>query len=60
MNLRLSLRLIIYSLLLLTFCLGLPTLHYTVALLVAVLIRHKDNPRALFQPVNSVTLWERR
>jgi hypothetical protein len=57
MNPRLSLRLIIYSLLLLTFCLGLPQIHYVVAFTVAVLIRHKNNPDALFQPVNSVTLW---
>ncbi len=59
MNLRFSLRLIIYSLLLLTFCLGLPQIHYTVAFIVAVLIRHKDNPQALFEPVNSVVLWQR-
>jgi hypothetical protein len=59
MNPRFSLRLIIYSLILLTFCLGLPQIHYTVAFAVAVLIRHKDNPQALFQPVNSVTLWGR-
>ncbi len=59
MNPRLSLRLIIYSLLLLTFCLGVPQIHYTVAFIVAVLIRHKDNPQALFQPVNSTALWQR-
>jgi hypothetical protein len=57
MNSRTSLRLIIYSLLLLTFCLGLPQLHYVTAFMIAVLIRHKDKPEALFQPVNSVTLW---
>jgi hypothetical protein len=56
---RLSLRLIIYSLLLLTFCLGLPQIHYTVAFIIAVIVRHKDNPQALFEPVNSVTLWGR-
>jgi hypothetical protein len=51
MNARLSLRLIIYSLLLLTFCLGVPTLHYSVALMIAILIKHKDNPQALFEPI---------
>jgi hypothetical protein len=63
MNARLSLRLIIYSLILLTFCLGVPTLHYSVALMIAVLIRHKDSPQALFQPVNSTAItlpWRSR
>jgi hypothetical protein len=59
MNPRTSLRLIIYSLLLLTFYLGWPQIHYLVAFTIAVLIRHKDHPEALFQPVNSVTLWQR-
>jgi ABC-type transport system involved in cytochrome c biogenesis permease component len=51
MNARTSIRLIIYSLLLLTFCLGVPTLHYSVAIMVAVLVKHKDNPQALFEPI---------
>lgn len=62
MNVRISFRLIIYSLLVLTFCLGLPQLHYSVAIMIAVLIRHKDNPQALFQPVNSTAItlpWRR-
>jgi hypothetical protein len=53
MNVHITFRLIIYSLILLTFYLGLPQLHYSVAVMIAVLIRHKDNPQALFQPVNS-------
>jgi hypothetical protein len=53
MNTKVTFRLIIYSLLVFTFCLGLPQLHYSVAIMIAVLIRHKDNPQALFQPVNS-------
>jgi hypothetical protein len=53
MNSRLTLRLVIYSLLVTTFCLGLPQIHYTVAAMIAVLIRHKDNPAALFTPINS-------
>ncbi len=36
--------LIIVGLLLLTFCLGLPQLHYTAALMIAAIMRHKDNP----------------
>jgi hypothetical protein len=62
MNTRTSLRLIIYSLLLLTFCLGVPTIHYSVAIMIAVLIRHKDDPQALFQPINSTAItlpWQR-
>lgn len=51
MNVRISLRLIIYGLLLLTFCLGIPTIHYSVAAMIAILIRHKDNPQALFEPI---------
>jgi hypothetical protein len=34
----------IFSLLLLTFCLGLPQFHYTVALMIALILRHKDVP----------------
>ena len=56
MNTRTSLRLIIYSLLLVTFCLGVPTIHYSVAIMIAVLIRHKDDPQALFQPINSTAI----
>jgi hypothetical protein len=62
MNARISLRLIIYSLLLITFCVGVPTIHYSVALMIAILIKHKDNPQALFQPVNSTAIslpWQK-
>lgn len=34
----------ILGLLLLTFCLGLPQFHYTVALMIALILRHKDVP----------------
>lgn len=34
----------IFSLLLLTFCLGLPQFHYTVALMIALILRYKDEP----------------
>lgn len=42
--------LVIFGLLLLTFCLGLPQFHYTVALMIAVILRYKDEPlgRPLF------------
>ncbi len=36
--------LVIASLLLLAFCLGLPQFHYTVALMIAAILRHKDEP----------------
>jgi len=35
---------VIIGLLVLTFCLGLPQFHYTVALMIAVILRHKDKP----------------
>ncbi len=42
--------LVIFGLLLLTFCLGLPQFHYTVAVMIAVILRYKDEPlgRPLF------------
>ncbi|CAN5905646.1 hypothetical protein BH24DEI2_BH24DEI2_18150 [soil metagenome] len=53
---RLILRGVIYLLLLITFFLGLPTFHYTVALMVALLLRHRNNPAALFTPIDSYPL----
>jgi len=50
---RLLLRLLIYSLILFTFALGTPSFHYFTALMIALIIRHKDNPNALFEPVTS-------
>ncbi len=47
------LRLFIYGLLLLTFCLGLPSFHYATALMIALMLRHKDDPSALFKPIQS-------
>lgn len=35
---------VICGLLVLTFCLGLPQFHYTVALMIAVILRYKDKP----------------
>lgn len=46
----------IYLLLLVTFFLGWPVFHYTVALMIALLIRHKDEPAALFAPVEGYSL----
>ena len=48
---RQVLRGVIYLLLLVTFFLGWPSFHYTVALMIAVIIRYKDEPAALFAPV---------
>ncbi|MGL4610473.1 MAG: hypothetical protein ACRCYY_12475 [Trueperaceae bacterium] len=62
-TIRFLFRLIIYSLLLLTFCSGLPQLHYSVAIMIVLLIRHKDNPQALLRPVDSVKItlpWQKR
>ena len=36
--------LVIAALLIFAFCLGLPQFHYTVALMIAVIVRHKDAP----------------
>jgi hypothetical protein len=48
-------RLAIYGLLLLTFCLGLPSFHYATALIIALLIRHRHDPGALLRPVGSIS-----
>ncbi len=53
---RQVLRGVIYLLLLVTFFLGWPSFHYTVALMIAVLIRHKDEPAALFAPIEGYPL----
>lgn len=44
--------LVIFGLLLVTFCLGLPQFHYTVAVMIAVILRHEDKPlnEPLFRP----------
>ena len=53
---RFLLRLVIYLLLLTTFCLGWPSFHYAVALMVAILIRHRNDPAALFRPIEAYPL----
>lgn len=53
---RIGLRLTIYALLIVTFFLGLPHIHYAAALVIAILIRHKDEPRGILGPVNSTEL----
>lgn len=50
---RLLLRLLIYGLIVFTLALGTPSFHYVTALMIALIIRHKDNPNALFSPVSS-------
>lgn len=35
---------VIVGVVLLTFCLGLPQFHYTAALMIAVILRYKDEP----------------
>ncbi len=51
MSARLTLRVTIYLLLLLTFCLGLPAFHYSVALMIALLLKFKDHPEGLLTPI---------
>lgn len=43
---------VIFGLLLTTFCLGLPQFHYTVAFMIALILRYKDEPynEPLFKP----------
>ena len=48
---RLTLRVTIYLLLLLTFCLGLPQFHYSVAIMIAILLKFKDRPEGLLTPL---------
>ena len=50
---RASLRLVIYGLICFSFFTGVPQIHYCVALMVALIIRHKDEPGGLFSPVQS-------
>jgi hypothetical protein len=50
------LRLCVYALVIFAFYLGLPQFHYGVALMIAVLIKCKDNPAKLFAPVESLEL----
>jgi hypothetical protein len=53
---NLSLRLFVYALIIFAFYLGLPQFHYGIALMIAVLIKCKDNPAKLFAPVESLEL----
>lgn len=53
---RLVLRGIIYLLLLTTFFLGLSSFHYTVALMIALILRHKAGATPLFAPIDSYRL----
>jgi hypothetical protein len=51
MSTRFTLRATIYLLLLLTFCLGVPQIHYSVAVMIAVIIKFKDSPEGLFTAI---------
>jgi hypothetical protein len=53
---NLNLRLFVYALIIFAFYLGLPQFHYGIALMIAVLIKCKDNPGKLFAPVESLEL----
>jgi hypothetical protein len=53
---NLSLRLFVYALVVFAFYLGLPQFHYGVALMIALIIKCKDNPARLFAPVESFEL----
>ncbi len=49
---RCYLRLGIYLIIVFTFFLGLPQFHYSAALMIAIMMRHKDNPVDLFKPID--------
>jgi hypothetical protein len=51
-----TLRLFIYTLLLIAFFSGIPQLHYVTALMIALIIRHKDVPGGLLAPVSSTPI----
>jgi hypothetical protein len=53
---KIVLRLVVYALVIFAFYLGLPQFHYGVALMIAVLVKCKDNPARLFSPVESLEL----
>jgi hypothetical protein len=53
---KLVLRCAVYALVIFAFYLGLPQFHYGVALMIAVLIKCKDNPSKLFANVESLEL----
>jgi hypothetical protein len=53
---NLSLRLFVYTLIIFAFYLGLPQFHYGIALMIAMLIKCKDNPAKLFAPVESIEI----
>lgn len=46
-----SYRIFIYSLLYLSFALGLPPYHYATALMIALIVRHRRSGGGLFTPV---------
>ncbi|UCH27204.1 MAG: hypothetical protein JSV66_06070 [Trueperaceae bacterium] len=48
---RMGLRLLIYVLLYTSFALGLPQYHYATALMIAVIIKHKEDPQSLLAQV---------
>jgi hypothetical protein len=45
-----------YALIVFAFYLGLPQFHYGVALMIAMIVKCKDNPARLFAPVESFEL----
>jgi hypothetical protein len=56
LSMRFFLRLCIYAIIILTFFLGLPQIHYVAALMVAIMIRHKNEPKGIFGPLKSTEL----
>lgn len=56
LSMRFFLRLCIYATIIFTFFLGLPQIHYVAALMVAIMIRHKDEPKGIFGPLKSTEL----
>lgn len=54
---RFWLRCTVYGLIYTSFILGLPAFHYVTALMIVIILRHKDSAAGLLTPVASFRLW---
>lgn len=54
-----QLRLVIYGILYFSFALGIPSFHYAAAVMIALLVRHRDAPGGLFAPIEGPTMPRR-
>ena len=51
-----QLRLVIYGILYLSFALGIPSFHYAAAVMIALIMRHRDAPGGLLGPIHGPTM----